>query len=160
VTGTPASIWGYLLAADPKSDKARDFYTAPSLIQLAKSQNYSTALYCAYDTHFPAGWDNLNFLFDMFDHVVSKTTLEGKEEGKEVNALGMDDRIITAKVLEYLSTVDSSKPFLLLIIYNNLHLPYLVDFESNATFSGTPQEKVNSRAAFAYKMTDSMTEQV
>jgi hypothetical protein len=99
VTGTPASLWGYLITADPKSDEARDYYTAPSLIQLAKSRNYSTALYCAYDTHFPAGgWDNLNYLFDLFDHVVSKSTL-GRPENQEVNALGMDDRKITERVL-------------------------------------------------------------
>jgi hypothetical protein len=155
VTATPAALWGYLITADPKSDDARDYYTTPSFIDLAKSRNYATALYCSYDTHFASAWDNLNYLFELFDHVVSKTTLKAET----MNDLGMDDRIITAKVLEYLSTIETSgNPFLLVIIYNNLHLPYLV--EPTAIFTGTPDEIAHSRASFSYELTDKMTEQV
>jgi len=90
---------------------------------MAKARNYSTVLFAAYPTEYDGAWESLNGLFSQFDHVVSKSTLNLPV----ANDMGMDDRVLTHMVVDYLEKQGhQDKNFFMVIIWNNLHIPFLV----------------------------------
>ncbi|KAJ3324097.1 hypothetical protein HDV06_000638 [Boothiomyces sp. JEL0866] len=148
---------GLIIASNTYSEETRNFFRVPSLMSEAKKRGYQTALYCAFETHFDVGWKQLNAVYDQFEHVVSRTTL-GLDA---VNDHGIDDRIITEKVLAYLSEKsNSTQPFFLVIIWNNLHFPFLADDGFVKPRGVSPDELEIKRANYSLGITDSMLESV
>ncbi|KAJ3259791.1 hypothetical protein HK103_001682 [Boothiomyces macroporosus] len=148
---------GLFIASNTHSEETRNFFKVPSLMSEAKKRGYQTALYCAFETHFDVGWKQLNAVYEQFEHVVSRTTL-GLDA---VNDHGIDDRIITEKALNYLKEKsNSTQPFFLVIIWNNLHFPFLVDESFKKPVGVSPDELEIKRANYSLGITDSMLESV
>ncbi|KAJ3276602.1 hypothetical protein HDV01_004135 [Terramyces sp. JEL0728] len=156
-TAMVALSTGLIIAAQPHHDDTRNFFKVTSLMKEAKKRGYQTALYCAFETHFENGWTQLNAVYDQFEHVVSRTTL-GLEA---VNDHGIDDRIITEKVLTFLQEKsNSTQPFFLVIVWNNLHFPFLVD-DGFVKPEGVSKDYIEiMRANYSLGITDSMLESV
>ncbi|KAJ3324091.1 hypothetical protein HDV06_000632 [Boothiomyces sp. JEL0866] len=156
-TAMVALSTGLVIASHPKSEHTRKFFRVPSLTAEAKKRGYQTALYCSFETHFDAGWTQLNSVYGQFEHVVSRTTLGMKP----VNDHGINDRIITDKVISYLQEKSNSTlPFFLVIIWNNLHTPFLVDDGFAKPAGVSPDELEVKRANYSLGITDSMLESV
>jgi phosphoglycerol transferase MdoB-like AlkP superfamily enzyme len=156
-SAAPASLSGYLIA-NPRSDPRTDlFYTAPSLACMAKELNYTTAVYSAQPTFNEHGWRQLNGIFDQFDVQVSPSTIT---DGTQVfvNDLGMDDRIITSRIVEHIEKLEQDRPFFLLIFWNNNHSPY--DVDKDFTPTGTEEEVRFQKAVHSAALTDTMMRQV
>jgi hypothetical protein len=156
-SAAPASLAGYIMAHPVTSSQTDLFYTAPTLACMAKQLNYTTAVYSAQPTQNENGWRQLNGIFDHFDSQVSPSTLT---DGTEVyvNDLGMDDRILTDKIIKYIETLSTEQPFFLLIFWNNNHSPFEVDKDFKP--EGTDREQRFQRAVHSAAMTDKMTRQV
>jgi hypothetical protein len=156
-SAAPASLAGYFIAQPVTSSNTDLFYTAPTLACMANKLNYTTAVYSAQPTHNDNGWRQLNGIFDHFDIQVSPSTLDdGTEEF--VNDLGMDDRLLTDKILKHIENLSSEQPFFLLIFWNNNHTPFEVDKDYSP--EGTESEQRLKRAVHSASMTDHMTSQV
>ncbi|KAI8891490.1 alkaline-phosphatase-like protein, partial [Globomyces pollinis-pini] len=69
-------------------------------------------------------------IFNEFDHIVSRTTLKAPR----VNDHGMDDRILTNHIIEFLGEQETDEPFFILIMWYNLHQPFLVDKDFRTEF--------------------------
>ncbi|KAI8901117.1 alkaline-phosphatase-like protein [Globomyces pollinis-pini] len=150
-TATPGIFMGRYIVSEKNTQETKSYFKIDSMMSLAKANGYKTALFCAYQTHFSHGWKQLNSVFDQFDMVVSQSTLNAEV----VNDYGMDDRNLTTRILNYLDTVDPNQPFLLTIIWNNLHFPFLVG-EDFAPPDDTEEERDRARYAHSIGLTDMM----
>ncbi|KAJ3259797.1 hypothetical protein HK103_001688 [Boothiomyces macroporosus] len=156
-TAMVALSTGLFIASLPRSTDTSRFFRVPSLAAEANKRGYQTALYCSFETHFNVGWTQLNSVYGEFEHVVSRTTLKLKP----ANDHGIDDRIITEKVIHYLQEKsNSTRPFFLVIIWNNLHTPFLVDGGFVKPEGVSPNELEVMRANYSLGITDNMLESV
>jgi len=156
-TATTSIITGTILASDLKSPAEERYFDYPTITRVAKSLGYNTSLFCSYDTHYNSRWSHMNFIFDQFDHVVSRTTLGVKA----VNEYGMDDRVLTNMLSEDLAKRSPDTPWFTLVIWNNAHHPFLVDAETfKEPKDATGFEKDKARYLDTIRMTDRMVRQV
>jgi hypothetical protein len=151
-TATPGALTGLIIANAPVSEATKNFFNVPTLVNLAKKHGYKTAAYVSYDTYYETAWKHLTKIFEPFDEVISKTTLNGES----VNDLGMDDRIIATRALRYIRNRAQDEPFFLLIIWNNLHQPFFVTEEFEESLDADDDEIEVQRAQFSVKLTDEM----
>ena len=152
VSATPAVLVGSYIYGDAGTPDLKHYYDVPSLMDFARLHNYTTAVYAAYDTHYEGWWEELNPVFGMFDEVVSKTTLKAPS----VNDAGMNDTVLLDHVVKYLeSKRGTDKPFLLLCVWNNNHVPFLVDKPTWVEPVGKSEWEVDlARGLSALKITD------
>ncbi|GAB5036286.1 arylsulfatase [Nannochloropsis oceanica] len=145
---TAALLGSYVAAPDPHPD-AWTYFDLPNLFTMGKALGYKLALFMPYEHE---EWYPFTGIYeDRFDKIVSKNTLNGKA----VNDMGMDDRLITAEVLKFLEEegvkrgrvkqrqgdekgkyanggkqaeekeVADLQPFIVVIFWNNMHTPFL-----------------------------------
>jgi len=153
-TATPGLLTGYFVGGKPNSKEESDFYSALNLIGMAKAMNYSTVLFSSYPTKYQGVYSELQSIFDQFDHIISLTTLNSPVK----NDIGMDDRELTTHILEHLDSLDDQKPFMIVIIWNNLHAPFLV--EENFNYLDYGEDYRLSKALNAVSILDKISRQV
>jgi hypothetical protein len=152
-TATPGVLLGQYIVGLTNSIEHKGFFNIPTLMSLAKSMNYTTAAFVSYETRYLYGWPELTEIFNQFDYVLSKTTLNASS----VNDLGMDDRVTLMYLQRYLEKIDPGKPFFILTIFNNAHHPFLVTEDYTPSKNKSSPEESWNRAQFTTNMTDSMT---
>lgn len=156
-TATPAIILGSAIAADANDIATKTYFQLPNIIKILKQLNYTTVLYCAYDTDFHGHrWGHMTELFAQFDLNISRSTL-GEEA---INEYGMDDRKLTNILEKDLRENYGDKSFFITIIWNNLHYPFLTDESYVANTSTTKQKQQQARYINSIGITDNMTHQI
>ena len=117
---TPGIILGSIIAADLDAISTKTYFQRPNIIKILKQLNYTTVLYCSYNSEFHGRWEHIATIFAEYDLVISQTTLD--EEA--INEYGMDDRKLTNILEEDLQKKYGNQKFFITIIWNNLHYSF------------------------------------
>jgi hypothetical protein len=106
---------------------------------------YTRALFCPYDTE---DWWPFNDIFEGFERTTSRTTLGGPV----VNDMGIDDRVVMARAVEYIEQQgrkqqqEDGPPFVLVLVWNNVHRPFLKRGQSDDEAAQRNQDYLSTLA--------------
>lgn len=152
-TAATAALTGYSVVAQDGDPEAWSFFDLPSLFTLAEAMGYRLALFAPYDTdHW---WPYIELFEQRFHTIVSRSTLRARV----ANDCGMDDRVITEKLVRFLEQEaargDDSRPFVAVVIWNNLHTPFLLNEQSKfleKQYTGSPKTPETANATATWVM--------
>ncbi|KAJ3189328.1 hypothetical protein HDU85_002956 [Gaertneriomyces sp. JEL0708] len=142
----PALMSGSLIVSD-KPEHTLEYLSLPGLATYAKQRNYTTAVFSASDVHLKAkNWHAITSVYTHdFDivHSPDREPLKGKV--KYAMDFAMDDRELLSHFIKESKGNPrfTENPVAMLMVFNHLHHPYLVDKDKYTPPKGLTQAEID-----------------